>query len=91
MYYVSLEFSIDCLSHLPFRAQTERVIAERKMYFLCACVCVACENWVSWYQKGRTILDFNKASDDGVAVASAGPWVDTSAGRDENGQMNIQR
>jgi len=29
--------------------------------------------WVSWYWKGRTNLDFNKARDDGVAVASAGP------------------
>jgi len=25
--------------------------------------------------KGKTILDFNKASDDGVAVASAGPYA----------------
>jgi len=28
-------------------------------------------NLVSRYQKGRTILDFNEARDDGVAVASA--------------------
>jgi len=32
-------------------------------------------NWVSQYQKVRTILDFNDAKDDGVAVASAGPYV----------------
>ena len=29
--------------------------------------------WVSWHQKDKTILDFNKARDDRVAVASAGP------------------
>jgi len=28
--------------------------------------------WVSWHQKGETILDSNKARDDGLAVASAG-------------------
>jgi len=28
---------------------------------------------VSWYQKGKTILDFNEARDDEVAVAPAGP------------------
>jgi len=28
--------------------------------------------WVSRHQKGYTNLDFNKARDDGVAVASAG-------------------
>jgi len=27
--------------------------------------------WVSRYQKGGTILDFNEARDDGVVVASA--------------------
>jgi len=27
--------------------------------------------WVSRHQKGKTILDFNEARDDGVAVASA--------------------
>jgi len=32
--------------------------------------------WVSWHQKGRTILDFTEARDDGVAVASAGPYAD---------------
>jgi len=31
--------------------------------------------WVSQYQKGRTILDFNEVRDDGVAVASAGPYA----------------
>jgi len=31
--------------------------------------------WVSWYQKGRTILDLNEARDNGVAVASAGPYA----------------
>jgi len=31
--------------------------------------------WISQYQKGRTILDFNEARDDGVAVASAGPYA----------------
>jgi len=31
--------------------------------------------WVRWHQKNKkTILDFNDASDDGVAVASAGPY-----------------
>ena len=30
---------------------------------------------VSRYQKGRTILDFTEARDDGVAVASAGPYA----------------
>jgi len=30
--------------------------------------------WVSQHQKGITILDFNKARDDGLAVASAGPY-----------------
>jgi len=28
---------------------------------------------VSRHQKGETILDFNEARDDGIAVASAGP------------------
>ena len=32
--------------------------------------------WVSWHQKGRTILGFNEARYDGVAVASAGPHAD---------------
>jgi len=32
--------------------------------------------WVSRYQKGRTILDFNELRDGGVAVASAGPHAD---------------
>jgi len=31
--------------------------------------------WVSRYQKGRTIPDFAEARDDGVAVASAGPYA----------------
>jgi len=31
--------------------------------------------WVSWHQKGRTILDFTEARDVGVAVASAGPYA----------------
>ena len=30
--------------------------------------------WVSWYQKDRTILNINGARDNGVAVASAGPY-----------------
>jgi len=30
--------------------------------------------WVSWHQKGKTILDFNEASQR-VAVASAGPYA----------------
>ena len=31
--------------------------------------------WVSRYQKGRTVLDFTEARDDGMAVAAAGPYV----------------
>jgi len=31
--------------------------------------------WVSQYQNGKTILDFNDARDDGVAVASAVPYA----------------
>jgi len=31
--------------------------------------------WVSRYQKGRTIVDFNEARDDGLAVPSAGPYA----------------
>jgi len=31
--------------------------------------------WVSWQQKGKTILDFNKARDDRAVVASAGPYA----------------
>jgi len=34
------------------------------------------EQSYSWYQEGRTILDFNEAIDDGVAVTSAGPYAD---------------
>jgi len=30
--------------------------------------------WISRYQNGKTILDFNEVRDDGVAVASAGPY-----------------
>jgi len=32
--------------------------------------------WVRWHQKGTTILDFNEARDDVVAVASTGPHAD---------------
>ena len=32
--------------------------------------------WVSQYQESGTILDFNKASDDGVAIATVGPHAD---------------
>jgi len=32
--------------------------------------------WLSRHQKGRTVLDFNEARDDGVVVASAGHYVD---------------
>jgi len=31
--------------------------------------------WVSQHQKGKINLDFNEATDDGVAVASAGPYA----------------
>jgi len=31
--------------------------------------------WISWHQKDQTILDFNEARDDEVAVASAGPYA----------------
>jgi len=31
--------------------------------------------WVSWHQKGKTILDFTEARDDRVTVASAGPYA----------------
>jgi len=31
--------------------------------------------WVSRHQKGKTILDFSEARNDGVAVASAGPYA----------------
>jgi len=31
--------------------------------------------WVRQHQKGRTILDFSEARDDGMAVASAGPYA----------------
>ena len=31
--------------------------------------------WVNQHRKGKTNLDFNEASDDGIAVASAGPYV----------------
>jgi len=31
--------------------------------------------WVSWHQKKLTNLDFNEARDDGMAVASAGPYA----------------
>jgi len=30
--------------------------------------------WISWHHKGYTNLDFNEAREDGVAVASAGPY-----------------
>jgi len=33
------------------------------------------KTWVRRHQKGKTILDFNEARDDGVAVASAGPYA----------------
>ena len=33
-----------------------------------------CKHYLE-YQKGRTIRDFNKARDDAVAVASAGPYA----------------
>jgi len=36
--------------------------------------CLFQDNLVSRYQKGRTILAFNEARDDEVAVASAGPY-----------------
>jgi len=31
--------------------------------------------WVSWHLKGKTILNFNEATNDGVSVASAGPYA----------------
>jgi len=31
--------------------------------------------WVGWHQKGQTSLDFNEAREDGMAVASAGPYA----------------
>jgi len=31
--------------------------------------------WVIQHQKGRTILDFNEARDDGVTVTSVGPYA----------------
>jgi len=31
--------------------------------------------WLSQHQKCQTILDINEARDDGVAVASAGPYA----------------
>jgi len=31
--------------------------------------------WVSWQQKGSTILDFNEAREDEVVAASTGPYV----------------
>jgi len=31
--------------------------------------------WVNWRQKSITILDFDEAGDDGVAVAVAGPYA----------------
>jgi len=33
------------------------------------------KTWVSRHQKGKTIQDFSQARDDGVAVASAGPYA----------------
>ena len=33
--------------------------------------------WVSRYQKGQTSLDLKEARDDGMAVASAGPYADS--------------
>ena len=32
-------------------------------------------DWVSRHQKDKTNLDFNEATDDGVAVASAGQYA----------------
>jgi len=32
--------------------------------------------WINRHQKGKIILDFNGGRDDGVAVASAGPYAD---------------
>jgi len=32
--------------------------------------------WITRHQKGKTNLDFNEARNDGVAVASAGPYAD---------------
>jgi len=36
---------------------------------------------VSWHQKGKTILEFNEAWDDGVAVASAANHLHHAADR----------
>ena len=35
----------------------------------------ATTTWASQHQKGPASLDFNEARDDGVAVASAGPYA----------------
>jgi len=42
--------------------------------------------WVSKHQKGKTILDmdFKKARDDGVAVASVGPYTDCASLQTDN-------
>jgi len=37
----------------------------------CLTACFSRTTWISQHQKGRTILDFTEARDDGVAVASA--------------------
>jgi len=35
--------------------------------------------WIIWHYKGWAIVDFNEARDDGVAVASAGPYFKSCA------------
>jgi len=49
--------------------------------------------WVSRHQKGKTILDFNEASDDGVAVVSAAPYANplTSLQTDSYASMSSLR
>ena len=54
------------------------------------CVCVSMTACISQYQKSRNILDFNEARDDGVAVASAGPYAnDVHISPDRLDNVNI--
>ena len=77
---ITLQVSAMCWSHrsvlLPASVYLRNCcFALYKNYYYIRLTATFRTTWVSRYQKGRTILDFNEARDDGVAAASAGPYA----------------
>jgi len=62
-----LSILLECLlHHLPQRLRLQTTTNEHPFNSL-----FSTTTWVSWHHIGKTILDFNEATDDGVVEASA--------------------